>query len=188
MTLTWGLMATAIFCAFQAICARRLLVSALWLAAVSALVAIALYRLGAPEVAVIELSVGAGLVTILFVFAITIAGDEVMSLPEVIPRLLRWLLLVGIVAALGWFIRPVEQAAVLGDEAPFTAVLWQARGLDVLVQIGLIFAGVMGILGLLSEQRVPETVTTPIENPSYKQPASSPVSRPPDSPAKEKLA
>ena len=36
-------------------------------------------------------------------------------------------------------------------EAPFASVLWQERGFDVLVQIGLIFAGVLGILGLLRE-------------------------------------
>ncbi|MHB1482597.1 MAG: hydrogenase subunit MbhD domain-containing protein, partial [Bellilinea sp.] len=59
-----------IVCAILAVRASRLLVSALWLAATSALVALEMYLLGAPEIAVIELSVGAGLVTILFVFAI----------------------------------------------------------------------------------------------------------------------
>jgi Tfp pilus assembly protein PilV len=33
--------------------------------------------------------------------------------------------------------------------------LWQARGLDVLVQIVLIFAGVLGLLGLLAEAAAP---------------------------------
>jgi len=53
-----------------------LIASALWLAGVSALVSIMCYLLGAYAVAVIELSVGAGLVTVLFVFAISIAGEE----------------------------------------------------------------------------------------------------------------
>jgi hypothetical protein len=39
-------------------------------------------------------------------------------------------------------------------ERSFAVVLWQDRSLDVLVQIVLIFAGVIGILGLLAEARV----------------------------------
>ncbi len=68
--------------ATQAIRAERLLHSAIWLAGVSALLAIVFYQLGAYQVAVIELSVGAGLVTVLFVFAIGMAGEgriEVLS-------------------------------------------------------------------------------------------------------------
>jgi hypothetical protein len=34
-------------------------------------------------------------------------------------------------------------------------MLWQQRGLDVLVQIVLVFAGVMGLLGLLAEVEAP---------------------------------
>jgi uncharacterized MnhB-related membrane protein len=73
-------------CALMAIIARRLLTSALWLAGASALTALLLYLLGAPEVAVVELSVGAGLVTVLFVFAINIAGEEHVSTREKFPR------------------------------------------------------------------------------------------------------
>jgi uncharacterized MnhB-related membrane protein len=123
MSVNLLLMLLALVCGWQAVRAKSLLTAALWLAGVSALVALAMYGVGAAETAVIELSVGAGLVTILFVFAITIAGDEAMTAPSIIPKLLRWLLLVGILAGLGWFILPVEQVAVLGDEVPFTAVL-----------------------------------------------------------------
>jgi len=65
-----------LICAIQAIRAERLLVSALWLAGCSALLALAIGLLGAPEVGVVELSVGAGLVTVIFVFAISIAGED----------------------------------------------------------------------------------------------------------------
>ncbi len=186
------LMLMALLCGWQAIRAKALLTAALWLAGVSAFVALAMYGILATETAVIELSVGAGLVTILFVFAITIAGDEAMSAPSIIPKLLRWLLLVGIIATLGWFIRPVEIGATIVDETPFTAVLWQERGLDVLVQIGLIFSGVMGILGLLSERRAPQPASTPTESQPSSQSLSPtphpPVSPPPHSSAREKLA
>src|SRR5512135_3843744 len=78
--------------AVAAIRARRLLTSAIWLAGVSALVSIVLYLYGAHEVAVIELSVGAGLVTVLFVFAISIAGDDPIDRRPVLP----WPFLTGI--------------------------------------------------------------------------------------------
>ena len=63
MSLHVLLLLAAIVCAAMAVRARPLH-AALWLAALSALIAIVLYRLGAPEVAVIELSVGAGLITV----------------------------------------------------------------------------------------------------------------------------
>ncbi len=78
--------AGALGCAIMAIIAKKLLSSAIWLAGTSALVALLIYLLGAPEVAVIELSVGAGLVTVLFVFAINIAGDEPIKLRAIPPR------------------------------------------------------------------------------------------------------
>ncbi|HEX6386369.1 MAG TPA: hypothetical protein VF177_16985 [Anaerolineae bacterium] len=148
----------AVLCALLAVRARRLLTAALWLAGASALVSVSLYGLGAHETAVIELSVGAGLVTILFVFAIATAGEEAMAAPAIVPSVLTWALVVTLLAALGWLILPAANGNVVAAETPstFTAVLWRDRGLDVLVQIGLIFAGVLGVLGLLSEDRATE--------------------------------
>ena len=80
------LVAAACFCAAKAIRARQLLSAAIWLAGVSALVAIMLYQMGAQQVAVVELSVGAGLVTVLFVFAISIAGDDALAERESLPN------------------------------------------------------------------------------------------------------
>ncbi len=141
-------------CAIQA---RRLLTSAIWLAGVSALVSLALYLLGAHQVAVIELSVGAGLVTVLFVFAISISGDEHVESKPVIP----WFLVIGmsalVVVLLGLYILPVPITETVrrGGEVSLSRMLWQERGLDVLVQVVLIFAGVLGLLGLLAEVKPP---------------------------------
>jgi uncharacterized MnhB-related membrane protein len=143
----------------QALRARRLLAAALWLAGHSALVAILLYRLGAREVAIIELSVGAGLVTVLFVFAIAIAGEDAMTSPGVVPKWLSLGLVATVLILLSWLILPLPgenqvftKPAFTEAEASLAVVLWQDRALDVLVQIGLIFAAVLGILGLLSEE------------------------------------
>lgn len=141
-----------IICAIQAIRSSRLLISALWLAGCSALVALLIYLLGAAEIAVIELSVGAGLVTVIFVFAINIAGEETLAIKRLIPRPLTWILLALTLGLLGWLILP-HLAAVLPivDNLPFSKAVWESRSLDVLLQVVLIFSGVLGLLGLLAE-------------------------------------
>jgi NADH:ubiquinone oxidoreductase subunit 6 (subunit J) len=154
-TLYLVILATAF--AIGAIRAKRLLTSALWLAGVSALISIVFFLYGARQVAVIELSVGAGLVTVLFVFAISIAGDDIVDTRPVIP----WPMLIGIsilfVLLLGWYILPasVNPLAAAATEGSMNDVLWHQRGLDVLVQVVLIFSGVLGLLGLLAEVKPP---------------------------------
>ncbi len=143
-----------LICAVQAVRSQRLLLSALWLAGASALVALMLYLLGAPEVAVIELSVGAGLVTVLFVFAINIAGEEDLPIQSLVPKPLSWTLVCASAVLLIWMNLdlvglPVDIQETLGSQ--FRSVLWENRVLDVILQVVFIFCGVLGVLGLLSE-------------------------------------
>jgi uncharacterized MnhB-related membrane protein len=145
----------AIGCAVQAIRAGRLLGSALWLAGVSALVALSFFLMGAPQVAVIELSVGAGLVTVLFVFSIGIAGDEPIDVRSVVPRLIGGVLALSAAALAAVFILPEATARVAASEPSFADVLWGSRGLDVVLQLVLIFSGALGVLSLLTEGEAP---------------------------------
>ncbi len=143
--------------AIQSLRAKSLIISALWLAGVSALSAVLFFLYGARLVAVIELSVGAGLVTVLFVFAINIAGDDVIGTRPVPP--LRWIVSVAVlfVVLLGWFVWPAPAAASAPAvaEPSLSVLLWQLRGMDLMVQIVLIFSGVLGLLGLLAEAKAP---------------------------------
>ncbi|HEX7433528.1 MAG TPA: hydrogenase subunit MbhD domain-containing protein [Anaerolineaceae bacterium] len=141
-----------LICSIQAIRSNRLLISALWLAGSSALVALLLYMLGAAEVAVIELSVGAGLVTVIFVFAINIAGEESFSIRRLIPRPITWGLLAVTVVLLGGLTLSHMAPVLPGiDALPFAKAVWEVRGLDALLQVIIIFSGVLGLLGLLAE-------------------------------------
>ncbi len=144
----------SLICAIFALRAQRVLISALWLAGTSALVALLLYTLGAPEIAVIELSVGAGLVTVLFVFAINIAGEESFGKQSLIPRPLAWALIVIAGGLMIYMIlgpqlgREISRARV-----GFAFIEWNERSLDVVLQVVLIFSGVLGVLGLLSDAK-----------------------------------
>jgi hypothetical protein len=108
-------------------------------------------------VAVIELSVGTGLVTVLFVLAINIAGDNPMGPGWVVPLPLAIGISVLFILVLGWMVLSAlpAPAAATPTATVFADVFWQGRGLDVLVQVVLIFSGVLGFLGLLAEVKAP---------------------------------
>ena len=150
------LIVVAVVFAFQATRARGLIASALWLAGVSALTALVLYLYGAHQVAVIELSVGTGLVTVLFVLAINISGDTALDTRMVVPLPLAIGVSVLFVLVLGWLVLAALPVPIPAPAAGvFSDVFWQDRGLDVLVQVVLIFSGVLGFLGLLAEVKAP---------------------------------
>ena len=149
------IIAEAIAGAFLAIRAKKLLISALWLASVSSMLAIIFYLLGAQLVAVLELSVGAGLVTVLFVFAISISGDEASSGKPFVPSPLAIGLVVVsyIIIAVVLFNQNLDIIPQVSGNV--SNVIWKDRSLDIFAQIVLIFAGTLGLLGLLAEDKAP---------------------------------
>lgn len=141
-----------LICAVQAIRSGRLLISAIWLAGASALTALIMYTLGAQQVAVIELSVGAGLVTVLFVFAINISGEEVFKPAGLVSKPLAGAIALLAAGLLIWYTFQVPAAtAGAGFLLPFNTVLWEVRGIDIVLQGILVFAGVLAVLGLMAE-------------------------------------
>lgn len=146
-----ALIVGAVLCAVQAVRAPKLLASVLWLAGVSVLLSTVFYLMGAIQIAVIELSVGAGLITVLFVFAISLAGDEALEAPSIVPRPVAGFLVMLAIALIGLQMLPLAPAEPTVAAVPFVEMLWQERGLDLLVQVVLIFAGVVGVLGLIGQ-------------------------------------
>lgn len=142
----------AAVCAYRAMTSKHLLPSALYLACVSAMTSILLYMLGAGEVAMIELSVGAGLVTVLLVYALSVVGEDTYDPTSIIPKPLAFLLVTSIALVAVWMALPLGKQPVTSGDVLLAESLWKERALDVWVQVALIFSGVMGVLGLLSEQ------------------------------------
>lgn len=65
---------------------------------------------------------------------------------------LSWIILVFVLLAVGWLVgrtfwSPPTQATT--ESESFRAWFWDARGLDLAVQIGLIMAGALGVAALL---------------------------------------
>jgi len=185
------LVIAAVACATHAIRADRLLNAALWLAGASAFMAMIFYSLGAREAAIIELSVGAGLVTVLFVFAISVAGDESIEGKPAVPRALAAMLAGLCIIGLIWLLRDiVAPAPTAASASTLTTVLWHDRALDVLVQVALIFTGVIGLLGLLAEPRAAQTSASmaALGSPALASPAACPTGQAAASPALASLA
>lgn len=145
------LVGAIIACAWLAIREPRLLYAALWLAATSAFLALSLYLLGAAEIAVVELSVGAGLVTVLLVLAITTTEPNAARLPPALPRLPTAVLVTAVTLLAVTLVGAPTPAAEAESEAPFAVVVWEQRGADILLQIALIFVGLLTVLALLAE-------------------------------------
>ncbi|NSW52479.1 MAG: NADH-quinone oxidoreductase subunit J [Anaerolineae bacterium] len=139
---------------FQAIESKRLSHSALWLALTSALTSWLMYLLGAVEAAVIELSVGAGVVTILLVFAINIVGDQKDESKPLVPKYLAMFIILTALVMLGSMLIPIQQADFLTvtSTSVFAKSMWEERILDTMLQIVLLFASVLGVLSLMEDR------------------------------------
>lgn len=140
---------------FQAIESKKLSHSALWLALTSALVSWLMYLLGAAEVAVIELSVGAGVVTILLVFAINIVGDQKDETKPLVPRFVAMFIILASLILLGSMLIPIRQSDLLivTSTSAFAKSMWEDRILDTMLQIILLFTSVLGVLSLMEDRK-----------------------------------
>jgi NADH-quinone oxidoreductase subunit J len=138
-----------------AVFAKDLLRAAISLAFVSALLAVVLFRLNSPYAGVFELSVVAGLVTVLFVSTIALtsherAAEEPKWPRYVFPLVLVLFGLIDLVIAERFFGAMTRSwQRPVGD---FGSTLWGARAMDIVGQIAVIFGGVFGVLALLREK------------------------------------
>src|SRR5574339_1074355 len=112
-SMTYGLfLLGAIFFAYRAIVSKKILSATIYLACISALVSAVIYMLGAAQVAVMELSVGAGLVTVLLVYALSVVGDDALDPASVIPKPLAFATVGMVTILMGWMAFPAIQRTV----------------------------------------------------------------------------
>lgn len=137
--------------ALWAVMASNLLTSAIMLALLSVCVSLIFFNLGAPWAGVFELSVCAGLITVLFIGAVSLIRHEDEKNPENRARFYALPLAAAIFAIAGWYYLPpvFEELAAwrrMSSGSPTIGLaLWDLRRPDLLGQIMMLAAGVFVI-------------------------------------------
>ncbi len=134
-----------------AILFRDLLKSAIALAVGSLLLGIIFFRMDAPYAGVFEISVVAGLITVLFMLtiALTKGGEARESKAISIAFPAFFIVFVAIdVLIMRKLLQKIPALAGPGETGTFGQFLWNARTFDLVGQIAVIFAGVFAVLAL----------------------------------------
>ena len=140
---------------FFSVLSRHLINAAISLAAVSAACGVLMYVLGAHTAAIFEVSVCSGLVTVIFISAVSLSnGDRQASAPEKRAHLLPIILVaIGavlmIVAGLTKFSLDVPGQAAIAQG--FENVFWETRQADLFGQMVAIIAGASAIVVVFKE-------------------------------------
>ncbi len=166
---TYLLLGLVVASALWAVLAPTLLRGAIALALTSALVTILMFQMDAPLAGVFELSVCAGLITVVFVSTISLTRPrgEAQAQERAEQRRRAFLPLVGVAFGLGALLWAggyvLEAGAVAAPPSGAAAALgvrealWNVRRLDLLGQLIVIFAGVFGVVILFKEERKART-------------------------------
>jgi NADH-quinone oxidoreductase subunit J len=147
--------------AIWAVMATDILKSALALALTSVFLSVVIFLLGSPLAAVFELSVCAGLITVVFISAISMIKPEGNTRGEDIGsrrhrRLKKYAplpILLVIACILLWMNRVELPALSVADASALTMfeVMWDERRVDLAGQAIMILVGVFGVVVLFKE-------------------------------------
>ncbi len=160
MNLIIGLLVILIIAALMVVFSSRLLMAAISLALTSIIVTILMFKLNSPLAAVFELSICAGLITVIFITTISfvkpVTDEELLKTRK--RRLKRYIALPAILIAVGlitsFVIKPVALSLPPAvHEASVSDVLWNLRQVDLLGQAIILLVGVLGIVVLFREEQ-----------------------------------
>ena len=151
-------LALLVVAALWCVLSPRLLRAVVALAVASVMVTILLFRLDAPLAGVFELSVCAGLISAIFLGAITLTQPE--TDPEIAAgakeRIRRYWYLPVLLLLIGVFVAQkslpsVPAVSVKAEDVRL--VLWTSRHLDLLGQVIVLTAGAFGVVILFKESK-----------------------------------
>lgn len=159
MTLMTILLILLVLASLWASMTTLLLRATIALALASAILAIVMYSLGATIAAVLELSVCAGLISVVFVSVISLTQRKPFKdyVARRMSRLSRFwplpIVLLGAGIALSFVHTPVQIALPLPSaEGDVRLVMWNVRQLDLFGQILILLTGVIGVLVLFKRE------------------------------------
>lgn len=159
------LLVVLVLCTLWTILVPSLLQSAIGLAAISIVLSIIMFQLHAPLASVFELSVCAGLITVVFISTISLtrrrsAEDEVAADSQHMKKFVWALVVVIILAPVLWFLygqSTIPSTVQPMDISDTREILWNLRRFDLLGQLLIILAGVFGIVILFKRRNLGET-------------------------------
>ncbi len=145
-----------VFCSILAVFFSDLLKAAISLAGASIFLAMLFFEMGAVYAGVFEISVVAGLITVLFIATISLTMKEEETKQSKRLRLLFPLILIGLIlidflvmsqyfGGLGSLAGPVETGG-------FGQIFWGGRTFDLVAQIAIILSGVFCVLALFRKR------------------------------------
>ena len=141
---------------FFSVLSRHLINAAIALAAVSAACGVLMYVLGAHTAAIFEISVCSGLVTVIFISAVSLSnGDKQASAPEKRAHLLPIILIaIGAVLMIGAGLSgfSLGTPGQIASTATFDNVFWETRQADIFGQMVAIIAGASAIVVFFKER------------------------------------
>ena len=159
MTLTLILLTLLVLAAVWAVMTRSLMLSAIALALTSVILSIIIFRLDSPLAAVFELSVCAGLITVVFISTMSLTKPITRTelKKQTKDRIKRYWYLPVLLVLVGvgcWFsfISPELNVLTPATENDVKNVMWKIRQADLLGQIVIILAGVFGVVVLFKER------------------------------------
>jgi NADH-quinone oxidoreductase subunit J len=154
------LLITVVLAALWTVMTRSLLKAALGLAVTSAIIAIMLFRLDSPLAGVFELSVCAGLITAVFISAISLmkplTHKETIALSKKRIKKYWYLPLILIITGIAFSRTMVPTGFNIPEQAinqDVRSVIWNSRALDMFGQIIIVLAGVFGTVILFRESK-----------------------------------
>jgi NADH-quinone oxidoreductase subunit J len=146
--------------ALWTVMSRSLLRAGLGLALTSAILSVIIFRLNAPLAAVFELSVCAGLISVIFIT--TISLTQPLTWPEIYDHARRrlrrfWALPLILIAIVALFLTLAPEFNVTYPPAEIESdvrnVMWYLRPLDLIGQLIVLLAGAYGVVILFREKK-----------------------------------
>ncbi len=156
MILQTALLIGLVLFSVLAILIKDLLKAAISLAVASLFLGIIFFRMNAPYAGVFEISVVAGLITVLFVLAIALTkSDEEVQESKAINWIFPLFFIVFILIdalVMKSLLQKIPAVPSAAETGTFGEVLWNTRTMDLVGQIAIILAGVFSVLALFRKR------------------------------------
>lgn len=158
------LLVAMMIAALWTVMGRSLLKATIGLSVTSAIITILMFRMDSPLAAVFELSVCAGLMTVIFVSTISLTKPlthkEIVELSKERHKRFGYLPLILIVTSIGLTLirirNNISAPPALETGVSVQQVMWNMRPLDMFGQIIIIIIGALGVVILFEERRKDE--------------------------------